>query len=435
MERKREDIRRREKDQIGQWCEATSPPGRGARVGLTGAESPLGRGAHGLPHGQAKWPHGLGCLLARSFCSSACILGDREVATTNLSEGNSKLFGTCWVLQKIHQGLFEDCKAFVLPLMKDVPFVFDEACLEAFELLKKELVSAPIMRAPEWDLPFELMCDASDYVVGAVLGQRKYKRQHVIYYASHTLNEAQDNYATTEKELLAIVFAFDKFRSYLVGSKVVVYTDHAAIKYLLAKKDAKLRLIRWVLLLQEFDLEIRDKQGTENVVADHLSRLEKEDSGKDDEPIKEEFPDEQLFELQSLLIPWFTDVVNYLASYIVPPELNVHQKRKFFMELKFYFWDEPLLFRLCGDGVIRRCVPEEEMLDILGHCHSKECGGHFGASQTARKVLQSGFWWPSLFKDSRSFVEACDRCQRTGNISKRDEMPMNVMLEVELFDV
>ncbi|KAK0581724.1 hypothetical protein LWI29_017165 [Acer saccharum] len=320
-------------------------------------------------------------------------------------------------------------------LMKDVPFVFDEACLEAFELLKKELVSAPIMRALEWDLPFELMCDASDYAVGAVLGQRNDKRQHIIYYASHTLNEAQVNYATTEKELLAIVFAFDKFRSYLVGSKVVFYTDHAAIKYLLAKKDAKPRLIRWVLLLQEFDLEIRDKKGTENVVADHLSRLEREDSGKDDEPIKEEFLDEQLFELQSLLIPWFADVVNYLASDIVPPELNVHQKRKFFAELKFYFWDEPLLFRLCGDGVIRRCVPEEEMLDILGHCHSKECGGHFGASRTARKVLQSGFWWPSLFKDSRSFVEACDRCQRTGNISKRDEMPMNVMLEVELFDV
>ena len=124
-----------------------------------------------------------------------------------------------------------------------------------------------------------------------------------IYYASHTLNEAQVNYATTEKELLAIVFAFDKFRSYFVGSKVVVYTDHAAIKYLLAKKDAKPRLIRWVLLLQEFDLEIRDKKGTENVVVDHLLRLEREDSGKDDKPIKEEFPDEQLFKLQGHLMP------------------------------------------------------------------------------------------------------------------------------------
>ena len=97
--------------------------------------------------------------------------------------------------------------------------------------------------------PFELMCDASDYAIGAVLGQRIEKLPHVIYYASRTLNDAQMNYSTTEKKLLAIVFALEKFRQYLVGVKVVVYTDHAAIRYLLHKKDAKPRLIRWILLL------------------------------------------------------------------------------------------------------------------------------------------------------------------------------------------
>jgi hypothetical protein len=116
------------------------------------------------------------------------------------------------------------------------------------------------------------MCDASDYVVGAVLGQRKEGRVHVVYYASKTLNEAQLNYATTEKELLVVVFAFEKFRSYIVNSKVIVYTNHAAIKYLLANKDAKPRLICWILLFQEFDVEIHDKKGVENVVAGHLSR-------------------------------------------------------------------------------------------------------------------------------------------------------------------
>ena len=114
------------------------------------------------------------------------------------------------------------------------------------------------------------MCDASDYAVGAVLGQRRDKRLHVIYYASQMLNDAQINYATTEKELLAIVFAFDRFRSYLVGSKAIVYTDHSAIKHLMAKKDAKPRFIRWVLLLQEFDFEIREKKGAENLVVNHL---------------------------------------------------------------------------------------------------------------------------------------------------------------------
>jgi hypothetical protein len=146
-------------------------------------------------------------------------------------------------------------------LQKDVAFDFDEKCLAAFRTLKSALVSAPIIQPPDWSQPFEIMCDASDYAVGAVLGQRKEGRVHVVYYASKTLNEARLNYATPEKKLLAVVFAFEKFRSYIVNSKVIVYTDHAAIKYLLAKKDAKPRLIHWILLLQEFDVEIRDKKG------------------------------------------------------------------------------------------------------------------------------------------------------------------------------
>ena len=117
------------------------------------------------------------------------------------------------------------------------------------------------------------MCDASDLVVGAVLGQRAQGKPYVVYSTSKTLNEAQRNYTTTEKELLAVVYALDKFRAYLIGSNVIIFTDHSALKYLLTKKNARARLIRWVLLLQEFNMQIRDKKGVENVVADHLSRL------------------------------------------------------------------------------------------------------------------------------------------------------------------
>ena len=130
------------------------------------------------------------------------------------------------------------------------------------------------MVSPDWGKLFELMCDASDFVVGAVLGQRVDKKFQPIYYASKILTDAQANYTTTEKELLAVVYGFDKFRSYLVLSKTVVYTDHAALRYLFRKNDTKPRLIRWILLLQEFDIEIKDKKGLENVAADHLSRLE-----------------------------------------------------------------------------------------------------------------------------------------------------------------
>ncbi|CAN6562541.1 unnamed protein product [Malus baccata var. baccata] len=187
-------------------------------------------------------------------------------------------------------------------LQKDVTFDFNEECEKAFKHLKEMLTSAPIIRPPDWSIPFELMCDASDYALGAVLGQRKDKQPHVIYYASRTLNDAQLNYSTTEKELLAVVFALDKFRSYLLGTKVIIYTDHAALKYLLTKKEAKPRLIRWMLLLQEFDIEIRDKKGSENVVADHLSRLVHEE---DVVPIPETFPDEQLMSIETNIFARF----------------------------------------------------------------------------------------------------------------------------------
>ncbi|CAN6716282.1 unnamed protein product [Malus baccata var. baccata] len=180
-------------------------------------------------------------------------------------------------------------------LKKEVAFEFDDACSTAFKHLKEALTSAPIITPPDWSLPFELMCDASDYAIGAVLGQRKNKQPHVIYYASRTLNDAQLNYSTTEKELLAVVFALDKFRSYLLGTKVIIFTNLAALKYLLMKKEAKPRLIRWMLLLQEFDIEIRDKKGVENVVADHLSRMVHEEAS----PISETFPDEQLMSIHS----------------------------------------------------------------------------------------------------------------------------------------
>ena len=157
----------------------------------------------------------------------------------------------------------------------DAKFEFDGTCSSAFKEIKAKLVISPIITIPDWSKEFEIMCDASNYSMEVVLGQRKEKIFRAIYYASRTFNEAQENYSTTKKEMLAMVFAFEKFRPYILGFHVIIHTDHASIKYLMAKKDAKPRLIRWVLLLQEFDLEIKDKKGSDNVIADHLSRIEK----------------------------------------------------------------------------------------------------------------------------------------------------------------
>ncbi|RDX97219.1 Retrovirus-related Pol polyprotein, partial [Mucuna pruriens] len=160
-------------------------------------------------------------------------------------------------------------------LQKDVDFVFDEACIEAFNKLKTRLTSAPILQAPNWELPFELMCDASNLALGAILSQQVGvgKPAHVIAYATQTMDPTQVNYTTMEKELLAIVFSLVNFCTYLLGSKVIVFSNHAALKYLLKKLDAKLRLIRWMLLLHEFNLQIKDKKGAKNTVADHLSHI------------------------------------------------------------------------------------------------------------------------------------------------------------------
>ncbi|RVW31008.1 hypothetical protein CK203_100673 [Vitis vinifera] len=217
----------------------------------------------------------------------------------------------------------------------DAKFIWDERCQKSFDQLKQFLTTTPIVRAPNWQLPFEVMCDASDFAIGAVLGQREDGKPYVIYYASKTLNEAQRNYTTTEKELKT---------------------------------------------------------------------------------------------------PWYAHIANYLVTGEVPSEWKAQDRKHFFAKIHAYYWEEPFLFKYCADQIIRKCVPEEEQQGILSHCHENACGGHFASQKTAMKVLQSGFTWPSLFKDAhimcRSVIDA-----KGSEANKKNQMPMNPILIVDLFDV
>ncbi|CAA7014621.1 unnamed protein product [Microthlaspi erraticum] len=237
-------------------------------------------------------------------------------------------------------------------LCKDINFEFTEECHKAFTKIKDALVSAPVVQPPNWELPFEIMCDASDYAVGAVLGQRKDKKLHVIYYASRTLDEAQ-------------------------------------CKYLLSKKDAKPRLLRWILLLQEFDLEIKDRRGADNGVADHLSRMRVEENL----PLDDRLPEETVYaaeasnkhgqlghhrpgtKISSSNTPWFRHIANFLAAEYPPPNFFGYRKKKFLRDVRRYYWDEPYLYKKCSDGMFRRCIPEEEVEGILFACHSSSYAG------------------------------------------------------------
>jgi hypothetical protein len=248
------------------------------------------------------------------------------------------------------------------------------------------------------------MCDASDYTVGAVLGQSKDKKHCAISYASKTLTRPQLNYATTENELLIVVFSIEKFRSYLVGAKVIVYTDHAALKYLLMKKDAKPCLIWWIVLLQEFDLKIRDKKGVENSVAGYLSHLQFEESAE--LPINDYMRDDTLLEV-STTDPWYANIVNYIVASYIPPEAD---KKKIIWDSRFHLWDDTYLYRVCVDDLLRRCIPAVETWKILERCHSSPYGGHNRAFHTNAKVWQSDFYWPTMYDNAKSFIRCYSQC-------------------------
>ncbi|GJR81728.1 reverse transcriptase domain-containing protein [Tanacetum coccineum] len=184
-----------------------------------------------------------------------------------------------------------------------------------------------------------------------------------------------------------------------------------------------------ILDMDQSNIETKDKKGAENLAADHLSRLENPHMEVlTEREIVDKFLDENLMVLISNFNdnePWYANFVNYIVGKVVPPNWTFKKRKRFFLQVKTYFWEEPYAFKLCADNIMRRCVAGSETLKILAHCHSGPTGGHHSANVTTKKVYESGFYWPSVFKDANEYVRRCDACQRSGNISSRNEMPQN----------
>ncbi|GJW15705.1 reverse transcriptase domain-containing protein [Tanacetum coccineum] len=189
-----------------------------------------------------------------------------------------------------------------------------------------------------------------------------------------------------------------------------------------------------ILLLQEFDIEIKDKKGTENIATDHLSRIDN-DEISDDSDVNDNFLGETLMEITMNDTPWFADFAKYLVGDVIPKGMTYQQKNKFFSDLKNYFWEDPYLFKVCSNGMIRRCVSGPKTRTILDQCHHEPTSGHYGPNITAKKVLDSGFYLPTIIKEAHILVRLCEACQKTGNISKRDEIPLNSIQVCEIFDI
>nr|GFA21468.1 reverse transcriptase domain-containing protein [Tanacetum cinerariifolium] len=266
-------------------------------------------------------------------------------------------------------------------------------------------------------------------VKGVVLGQRQEKHVRPIHYASKTMTVKESNYTIKEKEMLVVVYAFEEFWSHLIMNKSIVYTDHSALKYLFAMKDSKARLLRWVLLLQEFKFKVIDTKGAENLAAEHLSRLENPHQNVlDPKEINESFPLETLNMVSfrgNLSTSWFADFPNYHAGNFVVKGMSSQQKNKFFKDVKHYFWDDAFFLKYLRIKSSEGVKHSQEAIDILKACHYGPTEGHHGSNYIAKKVFESGFYWPTIYCDDQDLVKSCDACQRQGKISQHDEMPQN----------
>lgn len=230
--------------------------------------------------------------------------------------------------------------------------------------------------------------------------------------------------------MLTIIHAVNKFQHYITGYEVFVHTDHSSIRHLMNKPVTSGRVTRWLLLLQEFNITVLDRPCKENQVANFLSRLQNQGEVI---PVEDYFLDENLFAIP-IVNPWYADLANYLSTGKTPPYFTSMEKKRLVKQSARYSWVNGDLFYIGYDMIIRRSVRNDEIIYFLKSFHDEPCGGHFVAKQTTFKILSLGYYWPSIFKDSKKYVKSYDSCQRMGRPIASDEMPLQPQVHIEPFE-
>ncbi|KAL3682263.1 hypothetical protein R1sor_000285 [Riccia sorocarpa] len=322
-------------------------------------------------------------------------------------------------------------------LRKNIAWEWTSEAQTAFEDLKAQLIKAPILVAPDWSRPFHVYVDTSAFAIGVVLSQKDDKgHDHPIYFSGKKLSDAEKKYTTTEREALGMVFSVRKFRHYLLGYESIFHVDHYSLKHLVKKADLSGRIARWILRLQEFDISVEWRLGSQHANADYLSRLKHLHDEPNDKEINCDFPDENLyaFTIEDITGSWYEEIWRFLLTQEYPRLMNQEQKRVFLRKVTTFEIVNDKLFKLGMDEVYRRCLEKPEVNRIIQLLHSGDTGGHFGIQTTARKIIKAAYWWPTLYRDVADYVKRCDPCQRTGRPTATTRWPLTPILPLAPFE-
>jgi hypothetical protein len=253
--------------------------------------------------------------------------------------------------------------------------------------------------------------------------------QHICY-ASRLLNFAKRNYTTTEREALAMVYALNKYKYYLLGNKFVFFVDHMALVYLVNKPQVSGRIARWLLLFLEYDFTVVYKLGKTYGVVDALSRSP---NGEPTTSVEDQLAYASLFSVQPITPDWLQDVTTYLQTGTLPKDMPKDEQRKLTLKALPYTLQNGILYKRCQDLVICRVLGPSQTQTILIEMYNGVARGHFSHEITAKKILDASYWWPALHKDVAEYCRACDRCQRVGGMANTGRAQLVTSLPAELF--